>query len=83
MARTPQYFLPDVDPTIAVAQAARFEGTGGFSVPPTRSLQANNRLTPLICMSVMLLLIVVGWVVKSPSTTSTDYAFAENVPASR
>ena len=83
MSRARQSFLPDVDPTIAVAQADRFEGTGGFPFPSTRSLQANNRFTPLICMSVMLLLIVVGWVVRSPTTTSAVYAFAEKIPANR
>lgn len=82
MSRPQQYFLPDVDPTIAVAQAARLEGTAGVSVPATRRLPA-NRFTPLIGMSVMLLLIVVGWVVRSPSTTSAVYAFAEKIPANR
>jgi hypothetical protein len=81
MTRPRQYVLPDVDPTIAVAQAARLEGTAAVSVP-TRNLPA-NRLTPLICMSVTLLLIVVGWVVRSPSTTSAVYAFAEKIPANR
>jgi hypothetical protein len=33
-------------------------------------------------MSVMLLL-VVGWLVRSPSTTSAVYAVAEKIPASR
>ena len=80
MSRPPQYVLPDVDPTIALAQAARLEGAAGVPVPPTRSLPA-NRFTPLIGMSVMLLL--VGWLVRSPSTTSAVYAFAENIPASR
>ena len=32
-------------------------------------------------MSVMLLL--VGWLVRSPSTTSAVYAFAEKIAASR
>ena len=80
MSRPPQYVLPDVDPTIALAQAARLEGTAGVPVPPARSLPA-NRLTPLIGMSVMLLL--VGWLVRSPSTTSAVYAFAEKIAASR
>ena len=81
MSRPPQYVLPDVDPTIALAQAARLEGTAGVPVPTGRSLPA-NRLTPLIGMSVMLLL-VVGWLVRSPSTTSAVYAVAEKIPASR
>jgi hypothetical protein len=69
MSRPQQYFLPDVDPTIAVAQAARLEGTAGVSVSATRS-PLKNRSMPLIGTSVMLLLIVVGWVIRSPSTTS-------------
>jgi hypothetical protein len=61
MPTRPHAFLFDIDPTIAVSQAARFDALANFSDRPT----PRERSLAIIPLAVLILVIIAGSAVVS------------------
>ena len=66
MSRNSRYFVPDIDPTIAIAQSKAFESRD----LPTHSAR-RNRL-PWISLSAVAVLVATGWVAGLVNKKTTD-----------